>query len=90
MLEIFGVGAGWTRESGKPGAIWAAQRLADDEATMIPNWSIIKEIDKDDTENFMVSENYKSAAIERGWYDPKSGKSFIWLLKAVANFDEFL
>jgi len=78
VFEVFGVGAGWTSESGKPGAIWAAQRLAEDEATMIPNWSIIKEIDAKDTENFMVSENYMQEAIDRGWYDPASGMPFIW------------
>ena len=78
VFEVFGVGAGWTKESGKPGAIWAAQRLPDDEATMIPNWSIIKEIDADDSENFMVSDNYMQEAIDRGWYNPDSGKPFIW------------
>ncbi|MFK5854706.1 MAG: C69 family dipeptidase [Bacteroidota bacterium] len=78
VLEIFGVGAGWTPESGKPGAIWAAQRLPEDGATVIPNWSIIKEIDENDTDNFMVSNNYKTEAIDRGWYDPASGKPFIW------------
>ena len=78
VLEIFGVGAGWTFESGKPGAIWAAQKLPEDGATVIPNWSIIKEIDENDTDNFLVSKNYKSEAIDRGWYDPSSGKPFIW------------
>ena len=78
VLEIFGVGAGWTRDSGKPGAIWAAKRLPEDQATMVPNWSIIKQIDEDDTDNFMVSDNYKQEAIDRGWYNPESGKPFIW------------
>lgn len=78
VFEVFGVGAGWTPESGKPGAIWAAQKLPEDQATVIPNWSIIKEIDAKDTDNFMVSKNYKKEAIDRGWYDPKSGKPFIW------------
>lgn len=78
IFEVFGVGQGWTRESGKPGAIWAAQKLADDEATMVPNWSIIKEINENDTANFMVSENYKQEAIDRGWFNPESGKPFIW------------
>ena len=78
VFEVFGVGKGWDPESGKPGAIWAAQRLPEDQATMIPNWSIIKEIDANDTENFMVSENYKQAAIDRGWYVPNSGEPFIW------------
>lgn len=78
VLEIFGVGPGWTREGGRPGAIWAAQRLPDDQALVIPNWSIIKEIRPDDAENFMVSGNYLSEAVERGWYDPTSGKPFVW------------
>lgn len=78
VFEVFGVGPGWSIESGKPGAIWAAQRLPDDETTMIPNWSIIKEIDPDDSDIFLVSENYKQEAIDRGWYDSESGKPFIW------------
>ncbi len=78
ILEIFGVGPGWKRNSSKPGAIWAAQRLPDDKATMIPNWSIIKQIDEKDKKNFMVSKNYKQEAIDRGWYDPSSGMPFIW------------
>ena len=76
VFEVFGVGHGWDPESGKLGAIWAAQRLPDDEATMIPNWSIIKQIDANDTENFMVSENYMQEAIDRGWYDPNSHAYF--------------
>lgn len=78
ILEVFGVGEGWTRGSSKPGAIWAARRLPDDHATMIPNFSIIKEIDPEDTDNFMVSVSYMQEAITRGWYDPVSGKPFIW------------
>lgn len=78
ILEVFGVGEGWTRDSGKPGAIWAARRLPDDHATMIPNFSIIREIDPEDTEHFMVSVNYMQEAIDRGWYEPASGKTFIW------------
>jgi len=78
VFEVYGVGHGWDPESGKPGAIWAAQKLPEDEATMIPNWSIIKKIDAEDTKNFMVSENYMQEAIDRGWYDPNSGEPFIW------------
>jgi len=78
VMEIFGVGPGWTRESGKPGAIWAAQRIGDDQALMIPNWSIIKEINPNDKANFIVSTNYLQEAIDRGWYNPASGKPFIW------------
>lgn len=78
VLEIFGVGPGWTPESGKPGAIWAAQRIGDDQALVIPNWSIIKEIRAEDGENFMVSANYMQEAVDRGWYDPAAGRPFVW------------
>ena len=78
VFEVFGVGNGWDPGTDRPGAIWAAQRLPDDQATMVPNWSIIKEIDATDKERFLVSDNYRQEAIDRGWYDPASGKPFIW------------
>lgn len=78
VLEVYGVGKGWKKDSGKPGAIWAAQRVPDEGAVLIPNWSIIREIDPEDTARFMVSRNFKQEAIDRGWYDPKSGKPFVW------------
>lgn len=77
-LEVFSVGKDWTPESGKLGALWAAQRVPDDHATIVPNWSVIKEIDLSQPDYFMASENYKQVAIDHGWYDPKSGKPFIW------------
>ncbi len=78
VLEIFSVGNSWEPESGKPGAIWAAQRVPDDHVLIIPNWSIIKEIDLGDPENYRASSNYMQEAIDRGWYDPKSNMPFIW------------
>lgn len=78
VLEVFSVGNDWNPESGKPGCIWAAQRVPDDHALVIPNWSIIKQIDIKDKANFRASSNYKQEAIDRGWYDPESGKAFIW------------
>jgi len=78
VLEIFSVGSDWTPESGKLGALWAAQRVPDDQVTIVPNWSIIKEIDLSNPDYFMASENYLQVAIDHGWYDPESGKPFIW------------
>lgn len=78
VLEMFSVGSDWDPESGKLGAIWAAQRVPDDHVTMVPNWSIIKEIDIDKPDEYLASANYKQVAIEHGWYDPQSGKPFIW------------
>ncbi|MEA3505490.1 MAG: C69 family dipeptidase [Bacteroidota bacterium] len=78
IFEVFSVGGDWDPESGKPGCVWAAQRVPDDHALIIPNWSIIKEIDLGKPDVFMASSNYKSFAIEKGYYDPASGMPFIW------------
>ena len=78
VIEVLAVGPGWDPSSGKPGAIWAAQRIPDDQALVIPNWLIIKEINIEDSENFLASPNYKSFAIEKGWYSPSDTKPFIW------------
>jgi len=78
VFEIFSVGPLWTPESGKPGAIWAAQRVPDDEIICVPNISRIREIDLNNPDYFMASPNYMQVAIDHGWYDPASGKPFIW------------
>ena len=78
VLEIFSVGKEWKPDNGKPGAIWAAQRVPDNHAALVPNWSIIKEIDLSQPDWFMASGNYMQAAVDRGWYDPEGGKSFVW------------
>ena len=76
-MEICGVGPDWTPESGRPGAIWVARRIPDDHVVVIANHFRIREVDPKDPDT-LVSPNYMSEAVSRGWYDPKSGKSFIW------------
>jgi dipeptidase len=78
ILEVMGVGPGWSKASGTPGAIWAAQRLPDDHVCMVPNWSIIKEVDAEDADRFLLSANYMQEAVDRGFYDPASGRPFVW------------
>jgi dipeptidase len=78
VLEVFSVGPEWESESGELGAIWAAQRVPDDHIAIVPNWSIIKEIDLNNTDYFRASKNYMQVAIDHGWYDPSSGKPFVW------------
>ncbi len=78
ILEVFSVGRDWEPGSGELGAIWAAQRVPDDHVAVVPNWSVIKEIDLSQPDYFMASKNYKEIAIKHGWYDPESGKPFIW------------
>lgn len=76
-MEICAVGPEWTPESGKPGAIWAARRVPDDHVTVIANYFRIREIDPK-SPDVMASPNYMTEAVDRGWYDPKSGRPFIW------------
>ncbi len=78
IFEIIPVGPLWTPESGQPGALWCAQRVPDDHVSVCPNESRIGEIDLEDEDYFMASENVISYAIEHGHYDPESGKPFSW------------
>jgi len=78
IFEIMPVGPLWTPDSGKPGAIWCAQRVPDDHVSVCPNESRIGEINLDNKDYFMASPNVKSYAVEHGYYDPKSGKPFSW------------
>jgi dipeptidase len=77
VMEICAVGPEWTPESGKPGAIWVARRVPDDQVVVIANYFRMREIDLKDPD-VMASANYMKEAVDRGWYDPKSGRPFIW------------
>jgi dipeptidase len=70
IMEIVGPG------KGKVGAIWAAQRIPDDHVTVNANAARIGQIDPSDKDWFMASPNVKSASIEKGYWDPKSGQPF--------------
>ncbi len=78
VFEIMPVGPLWTPQSGKPGAVWCAQRVPDDHVSVCPNESRIGEVDLKNKDFFMGSAHMVSLAIEQGLYDPKSGKPFNW------------
>ena len=69
-LEIIGCGEDCV------GAVWVAQRIPDDHVGVNANAARILEIDLDDTDHFMASENIFDVAIERGYWDPDSGEPF--------------
>jgi len=77
ILELFSVGDSWDPDSGELGVIWAAQRVPDDHVAVIPNYSIIQELDPSRPDQ-MASDNYMQVAIDYGWYDLASGKPFNW------------
>jgi dipeptidase len=76
-MEILSVGPKWRPESGKPGAIWAARRVPDDHVVVIANYFRLREINPKDPDQ-MASPNCMQEAVDRGWYDPRSGRPFIW------------
>ena len=70
ILEIIGPGPG-----GK-GAEWVAVRVPDGYISCHANKARIAEFPLDDPENCLYSKNVISFAIEKGYYDPKSGEPF--------------
>lgn len=78
IFEVMPVGPLWTPETGTPGAIWCAQRVPDDHVSICPNESRIGEIDMNDDDYFMFSENVKTQAVDMGLWDPDSGEPFNW------------
>jgi len=78
FFEILGPGPLWTPNSGKPGAVWVAQRIPDDEVGVSANRSRIGEIDLDDTDHFMASSNVYSLGEEMGYYDPNGDEPFVF------------
>ena len=78
IFEIVPAGPLWTPESGKPGAVWCAERIPDDQVSVCPNESRIGEIDLNNKDFFLSSSNVISCAVENKLYDPASGKPFSW------------
>jgi len=62
-FEIVGPG------KGKIGSVWVAQRVPDDHIGVNANASTIKEIDLDNPDYFMASENIFDVAKENGYWD---------------------
>lgn len=70
FFEIFGPG------TDRKGAVWAAVRIPDDHVAVSANIPRIAEIDPDDPENCLASDNVFTLAVENGWWDPESGEPF--------------
>jgi dipeptidase len=69
LLEMVGTG-------GEGGAVWVARRVPDGMITAHANHSRISTFPLDDPENCLYSKNVISYAIQKGFYNPKSGKAF--------------
>lgn len=67
-FEVVGPG------KGKVGAVWVAQRVPDDHVSCNVNASTIKEIDLENSDYFMASDNIYDLAKANGWW--KEGEIF--------------
>lgn len=54
-------------------AVWAAQRVPDETVAVMPNAMVIRQMNLNDTDNFLASDNVHSFAIEQGWWNPEEG-----------------
>ena len=70
LLEIIGPGPG-----GK-GALWVALKIPDGYICAHANKARIGEFPLDDPENCLYDKRVISFAVEKGWYDPDSGRPF--------------
>ena len=70
IMEMIGKGPG------VKGAIWVALRIPDGYISCHANLSRIGEIPFEDKVNCMYSDDVKTFAIEKGYYDPASGEPF--------------
>ncbi len=60
-----------------PGKHWAAERVPDDAVVLQPNIYVIRQVDFDDTVNFIFSKkDIRKYAIKKGWYNPRKDKGF--------------
>jgi dipeptidase len=70
LMEIVGPG------KDAVGAVWAAQRVPDDQVSIVANGSRIGRIDLTKPDFFMASKNVMSAAQKLGYWNAKSGEAF--------------
>ena len=66
-FEVVGPGAG------NVGAIWAAQRVPDGHVSVNANASRIRQVDLQDSDNFLYSANLTQVAQDSGWWSPEDG-----------------
>ena len=54
-------------------AIWAAQRIPDDSFAVLANMFVIRQVDPEDTDHFLMSPSVHQVALDYGWWKPEDG-----------------
>ena len=68
IFEVCGGGPLWTKDSGAPGAHWAARRVPDDQVYTGANRSRLGVIDFNDPDNYMWSTDITALPEQLGWW----------------------
>lgn len=55
-------------------AIWAAQRMPSDGFAVLANMFVLRTLDPDDTENYVMSSSVHQVAQDYGWWHPSDGE----------------
>jgi len=76
LMEIFGPGEDWTPDSHRPGGVWCAQRVPDNQVGCTANRSRIGAVDLSDSDHFIASTNIFSLGEQMGFWKP--GTPFVW------------
>jgi len=77
VFEVIGTGSRPLTDKSVGLTVWVARKIPDGEISVHANQARIGEIpDVPDRNSFFYSDNIKSFAIEKGFYDPNSGKPF--------------
>jgi len=63
-------------------AIWAAQRVPDDHVAVVANMFVIRNIDFDDSHNFLFSSTVRDVAHQKGWWKPGEPLDFTTIYSA--------
>jgi dipeptidase len=72
VLSVADGTEGWIftiSSDGEKGAVWAARRVPDDEATVVSNMFTIREVPLDDPENYLHSKSMLPVAMKHGWWN---------------------
>lgn len=89
MIGVTDPEEGWWIEIAQQGQ-WVAERVADNGFGVRANTYAIREVDFNDSKNFLYSDDLVSYAEERGWYDSEEGNfdfTAVYANQFIANSD---
>ena len=66
-------------------AIWAAQKVPDDSFAVLANMFVIREVDPNDSEQFLMSDSVHQVAQDYGWWSPDDDGTLLDFTKIYSD-----